>query len=98
LAVDIDGSQADRLGDAQPGGVAGGKDGAMLEAGHAVEKLPNLFRTEYNRQFLGFLRGGDDVFHGPMLVKCDLVEETQGGHGDEDGTGSQLLFVGRYTW
>jgi hypothetical protein len=28
-------------------------------------------------------------------MKCDFVEKTQGGYGDEDGTGSQLLFVGQ---
>jgi hypothetical protein len=26
-------------------------------------------------------------------VQGDFVEETQGGHGDEDGPGSQLLFI-----
>jgi len=28
-------------------------------------------------------------------MKCDFVEKAQGGYGDEDGTGSQLPFVGQ---
>ena len=67
----------------------------MLGAGHVTEKVQNLLRAENDRQFLGFLGGGDDVFHVPILVKRDLVEETEGGHGDEGETGSQLLFVGQ---
>ena len=37
----------------------------------------------------------DDVFETPIPMKCDFVKETQGGYGDEDGTGRELLFVGQ---
>jgi len=30
-----------------------------------------------------------------IVVKGDFVKETQGGHGDEDGTGSQLFLLGK---
>ena len=95
LAIDVGGFQPDGLGDSQPGGVTGRQDGPVLGAGHATEKVPDLFRAENDGQFLGFLGCGNDVFQAPILVQGDLVEETQGGHRDEDGTGSQLLFIGQ---
>jgi hypothetical protein len=38
---------------------------------------------------------GDDVFETPIPMGCDFVKKTQGGYGDEDGTGSQLPFDGQ---
>src|ERR1700693_176001 len=45
LAIDIDGLQANGLGDAQAGRVASGQDGAMLGARDAIEKAQHLFWT-----------------------------------------------------
>ena len=95
LTINFGGFQADGLGDSQPGGVTSRQDRAVLGIGHATEKVPDLFRAENDGQFLGFLGGGDDVFKAPVFVERDLVKETQGGDGDEDGTGSQFLFVGQ---
>ena len=95
LTVDIGGFQADGLGDAQPGGVAGRQDRAMLELCTQLKKLQDFFRTQDNRQLLRLLGRRDDFFQGPVLMKRDFVEETKSGYGDEDGTGSQLLFVGQ---
>jgi len=89
------GFQPDGLGDAQPGGVTSGQDRPVFGAGHATEKVEDLFRAENDGQLLRFLGGGDNVFDAPILVKRDFVEETQGPHGQEDGTGSQLLFIGQ---
>src|SRR2546428_8087695 len=45
--------------------------------------------------FCGFLGVGMMSSTLPILVQRDFVEETQSGHGDEDGSGSQLPFVGQ---
>ena len=60
-----------------------------------LKKLQDLFRAQDNRQLLRLLGRRDDVFEVPILLEGDLVEEAQGGDGDEDRTGSQLLFVGQ---
>jgi len=73
LAIDRGGLEGDGLGDAEPGGVAGGEDGAMLEAGHATEEVLDLLRTENDGQFLGFLRYGDEVGQVPILVQGDFL-------------------------
>ena len=57
--------------------------------------MQDFFRTQDNGQLLRLLGRRDDVFETPIPMKCDLVEKAQGGYGDEDGTGSQLLFVGQ---
>ena len=31
----------------------------------------------------------------PILLQSDLVQEAQGGHGEQDGAGGQLLVVGQ---
>jgi hypothetical protein len=67
----------------------------VLGAGHAAEKVPDFFRTENDGQLLGFLRAWDDVFEAPILVQGDFVEETQGSHGDQNGAGGQLFFIGQ---
>ena len=81
-AIDGVGFEADGLRDSHPGGVTGGEDGAMLEAGHASEKLPDLFRTENDRQFLRLLGSGNDRFEGPLFLEGDLIEEAKGGDGE----------------
>ena len=54
LTVDIGDLQADRLRDAQSGGVAGRQDRAMLDAPHTGQKLQNFFLSQDNRQLLRF--------------------------------------------
>ena len=54
LTIDIGDLQADRLRDAQSGGVAGRQDRAMLEASHTGQKLQNFFLSQDNRQLLRF--------------------------------------------
>jgi hypothetical protein len=48
LAVDIGSFQRDGLRDAQPGAVADGEDGAMLDTLYAVQKLQDLFRAQHD--------------------------------------------------
>jgi len=95
LAVDIGGLQVDRLGDAQPGGVAGGQDRAMLGAADALEKMKNLLWAENNGEFLWLLGGWDDRIEGPVFFQGDLIEKAQGRNSDKDRTGRQLSFVGQ---
>jgi hypothetical protein len=67
----------------------------VFEAGYAIEKLPDFFRAEDEGKFLGLFGSRDNVFEGPLLMECDLMEKTESGYRDENGTGSQLLFVGQ---
>ena len=55
LTIDIGELQADRLRDAQSGGVAGRQDRAMLDTPHTGQKLENFLRTQDSRQLLRFL-------------------------------------------
>ena len=48
--VDIGGAQVEGFGDAEACGVTGRQDGAMLERGDAVEKLPYLCWAEHDGQ------------------------------------------------
>ena len=95
LAVDVGGLQADDLGDAQSRGVAGRQNRPMFGAAHAAQKVEDLLRAQDYRQFLRLLRRRDDVLEVPLLLEGDLVEEPQGGDGDEDGARRQLLLVGQ---
>jgi hypothetical protein len=54
LTIDIGDLQADRLRDAQPGGVAGRQDRAMLDAPHTGQKLQKFFLSQDNQQLLRF--------------------------------------------
>src|SRR5579875_3382105 len=77
----------------QPGRVASRQDGAVLEARNGVEEPQNFFRAKNNGQLLGSLRHGNAVFHVPFPVESYLVEETEGGSGNNEGTGAQLPVV-----
>ena len=52
LAINISGFKTDCLRDAQPSGVAGRQDGAMLETLYAATELQDFFRTQNNGQLL----------------------------------------------
>ena len=93
LTVDIGDLQADRLRDAQSGGVAGRQDRAMLDAPHTGQKLQNFFLSQDNRQLLRLLGHRNNFFQAPILMKCDFVEETKRRYGDDDRARSELLFV-----
>src|ERR1700730_1626706 len=84
LAVDIGDFQADSLRDSQTGSVTGRQDSAMRAAIYVVQELQDLLRTQDNRQLLRLLRGRDNFFQAPILMKRDFVEEAKSGYGDED--------------
>ena len=94
LTVDIGDLQADRLRDAQSGGVAGGQDRAMLETPDTGQKLQNFLRTQDNRQLLRFLGRWNYFCQVPILVERDFVEETKSRYGDDNRARSELPFVG----
>jgi hypothetical protein len=93
LAIDGGGCKSDGFGDAQAGGVAGGQDGTVLPAPHTGQKLQDFLGTEDHRQGLRPFRSGDDVGEGPVLFESDFIQEAKRGNGNEDRTGSQLLFL-----
>ena len=95
FTVDGGHGEADDLGDAQTGGVAGGQDGAMLRGLHRVEKLDHFLRAEHDRQGLRLLRCGDHVVEGPPLLKRDPIEEAERRHGDEQRARCQAAFGGQ---
>ena len=67
----------------------------MFAARHAAQKVEDLLRAQDHRQFLRLLRRRDDVLEGPVLLEGDLVEEAQGGDGDEDRTGASFFSLVR---
>src|SRR5260370_41998323 len=95
LAVDIGGLEVDGLGDAQPAGVAGGQDRAMLGAADTVEKMKNLLRAKNHGKPLWHLGSWDDLIEGPVLCQGTLIEKAQGGNSNVDRTGRQFSFVGQ---
>ena len=94
-AVDVGRSQADRLGDAQAGRVAGGQDGAVVDARHAVEELDDFPGAGDDGQLAGLPGGGQDRLHVPALLEGDAVQEAQGGDRDADRAGREFLFSGQ---
>jgi hypothetical protein len=67
----------------------------MLDTLYAAQEPQYLLGTQDNRQLLGSLGRRVDVLQTPIPMECHFVKKTQSGHGDENGTGSQLLFVGQ---
>src|SRR5260370_39445513 len=93
LTIDIGDLQADRLRDAQSGGVADRQDRAMLATPHTGQKLQNFLRTPDNRQLLRFLGRWNYFCQVPILVERDFVDETKSRYGDDNRAGSELPFV-----
>ena len=93
LTIDIGDLQADRLRDAQSGGVAGRQDRAMLDAPHTGQKLPNFFLSQDNRQLLRFFGCRNYFFQVPIPMERDFVEEAQSRYGDDNRAWSELPFV-----
>jgi hypothetical protein len=67
----------------------------MFAAAHAAQKVEDLLRAQDHRQPLRLFRRRDNVLEAPVLFEGDLIEEPQGGDGDEDGARRQLLFIGQ---
>jgi hypothetical protein len=78
-AIDIRGSEANRLRNTQSGGVTGHQDGPVLHVGDAREESENLLPAWDRGETLLWRRAGDlrDV---PGLLQGDLVEEPEGGN------------------
>jgi hypothetical protein len=91
--VDISDLQADRLRDAQSGGVAGRKDRAMLDAPHTSQKLQNFFLSKDDRQLLRFFGCWNYFFQVPSPMECDFLKETKSRDGDDNRAWSELPFV-----
>ena len=91
LAVDVLRAQADGLRDAQPGRVAGRQDRLVREGPDAGQLLQNLFRAGNDGQLLRLLGSREDGLDVPVSFQRDAVEERQGGDGDSDRAGGQLL-------
>ena len=94
-AVDVGGPQADGLGDAQAGRVAGGQDRAVADDAHRVEEARHLLGAGHDGQLARLLGGGQDLGDVPVALEGDAVEEAQGGDGDADRGGRELLFRGQ---
>ena len=93
LAVDIGDLQADRLRDAQSGGVAGRQDRAMLDAPHTGQKLQNFFLSQDHRQLLRFFGRWNYFFQVPSPMERDFIEETKSRYSDDNRAWSELPFV-----
>src|SRR5712692_12074412 len=65
----------------------------LLDVSRTTEKTADLFGAEDHRQHLWFLGRWNYGPKVPPLLERDLVKKTQGGHGEQDGTGGQLLLV-----
>ena len=57
----------------------------MFPAPDTVKKLDDLLWAKNHGQCLGRLRGRDDSFKDPILLKGHLVQETEGGNGRGNG-------------
>ena len=84
FAINVRGLQRDSLGNAQPCGVADGQNRSMLHTAYAVEELEDFLWAQNDRKLLRRLRCGDDLIKGPLPFERDLVQESQGGHSDEN--------------
>jgi hypothetical protein len=93
LAIDRGGSERNGLRDTKAGSIAGGQDGAMFPAPDAVQKRKNFLGAQDDGQLLGPLGCGDDFLEAPAFLERHVVQEAQGGNGDDDRAGRQFLFV-----
>ena len=64
----------------------------MLIAVDATKEPRHFLRTEDDGQLLWLLTGWDDFLDSPFLLERNLVEEANGGAGNQDRTGGQFLF------
>ena len=84
LAVDVGRPQTDRFRHPQAGRIAGGQDGAVLEAGRTVEDTEDFLWTGDDGQFAGLLGERDGLLKVPVPLEGDLVEKAQGRGHDPD--------------
>ena len=69
--------KGDRLGNAQPGGIQGHRDDAVLRVGDRIEYGVYLVLAQDQRQLLGLL-GERDVLDVPVLAERLEVQEAEG--------------------
>src|SRR5271165_4658904 len=93
FAQDFEELQADRLRDAQSGGVAGRQDRAMLDAPHTGQKLQNFFLSQDHRQLLRFFGRWNYFFQVPSPMERDFIEETKSRYSDDNRAWSEHPFV-----
>ena len=91
LAVDVLRAQADGLRDAQPGRVAGRQDRLVREGPDAGRQLRDFLRAGNHGQLLRLPGRRQDGLDVPVSFQRDAIEKPQGGDGDGDRAGGQLL-------
>ena len=92
LAVDVCDPQRDRLGNAQPGGIQGHRDDAVLWVGDRCEYGVHLVLAQHQRQLLGAL-GERDAADVPILAERLAIEEAEGADCLIEAAPSQLPVV-----
>jgi len=70
----------------------------MLIAVDATKEPRHFHRTEDDGQLLWLLTGWDDFLDSPSLLERNLVEEANGGAGNQDRTGGQFFSFVKYSW
>src|SRR5215471_13026219 len=89
--VDVGTLEPTEFGDPYPGGIEGGKDGAMLEMAWSQQQRFDLITTEDDGQRLGLL-GVRDVVGHPWSTSSGFVQKPQGTDRlDKDALGGVLL-------
>ena len=66
-----------------------------LVLGHAAEEVNDLLGAGNDRQLARLLGSGQDLGDVPVLAERDAIEEAQGGDGDADRGGRELLLGGQ---
>src|SRR6202045_3235903 len=93
LVVERAGLEANCLGNAQAGGVAGRQDRLVFDVFDAAEKMENFRSAENDWQLLGLPGSRDARLQVPASLEGNIVEEAKGGSGDDDRTRRQLALV-----
>ena len=65
----------------------------MLHIVDGRQEVRHLLPAHYDRQLSGLFASRDDVLDHPGTLECDGVEEPQGRHRDDDGTGGKVLVI-----
>jgi hypothetical protein len=91
FAVDGIGSESNGFGVAQAGGITGRQDDAALQVVDGRQEVCYLLPAQYDRHLFGLFARRRDVLDRQGTLECDGVEEPQGRHRDDDGTGGKVL-------
>lgn len=95
LAVDVGGLECNCLRDAQSRRVANGEDGASFASGHAAQKLPHFFGTQYDGEGLLCLGHRQYLNHIPGALQRDHVQEAKRSGGNRNRAWRKPLLVGQ---